>query len=249
MSNPEPTNPQSSVNSYALHDILLGIAESLNEAEQQLRNQPPYDAFGRPNTIYQVPYLDFNLQVTTEFESIDTVESTSNVGTTATNDKYDRRLLFSPAPRVTSTSKSSTDTSRTEIYSSISGRFVANVPNEGLPQVILLVERTTVDVSETGEDPTFGITATVSNAAGEFLPNSKVEFNFDEAKTIDMNFPLELSTPPTFDVGEVTSGADAKASVTVTLPLIDYEKEDELFYVFILNVGPVTKSISISNKS
>jgi hypothetical protein len=247
MSNPEPTNPQSSVNSYALHDILLGIAESLNEAEQQLRNQPPYDAFGRPNTIYQVPYLDFNLQVTTEFESIDAVQTTENAGTTATNDKYDRRLLFSPAPRATSTSKSSTDTSRTEIFSSISGRFVANVPNEGLPQVILLTERTAVDVS--GADPTFGITATVSNAANELLPNTKVEFNFDEARTNALNNPLVLVAPPTFDVGEVITGSDAKASATVTLPAAGYANTTEIFYVFILNVGPVTKLISISNKS
>ena len=126
---------------------------------------------------------------------------------------------------------------------------MANVPNEGLPQVILLTERTAVDVSETGEDPTFGITATVSNAANELLPNTKVEFNFDEATTNAMNDSLLLSAPPTFDVGEVITGADAKASVTVTLPLIDYEKEPEIFYVFILNVGPVSKSISISNKS
>jgi multidrug efflux pump subunit AcrA (membrane-fusion protein) len=242
-------NPDSTVNSYALHDILLGIAESLNEAEQQLRNQPPYDAFGRPNTIYQLPYLDFNLQVTTEFESIDTVETTGDAGTTATSDKYERRMLYSPAPRETATAKSSSDSNRTEIYSSISGRFVANVPNEGLPQVILLTTRTEVDATTDPTEPTFSISATVSNAASELLPNTKVEFNFDEARTLKLNSEVALSAPPAISIGEVITGSDASATVWVILPAAEYADTDEIFFVFILNVGPVTKLISISNKS
>ena len=63
---------QSAYNSLALHEIVLSIADSLNEAQQQLRSMPPYDEYGRPNTLYQLPYLDFNLEVISQFESTQT---------------------------------------------------------------------------------------------------------------------------------------------------------------------------------
>ena len=235
-------NNNSTVNSYALHDILLGIATSLTEAEQQLRNQPPYDAFGRPNTIYQVPYLDFNLQVTTEFETLEESTTTGDAGTTSGGTEYKARVLWAPAPRQTTR----TDINRTEIYSSISGRFVANVPNEGMPQVV--IGTTVSDVTTSGSTHTFTIKATVSNAANELLPNTKVEFNFDEARTTNLNEGTALQAPPTFSLGEVYTNENAEALITVTLPDVDFSKDDEFFYVFIVNVGPVIKLISISNK-
>jgi len=68
----EPTYTMDNQSSGALtlKEILLGITDSLNEAQHKLRNMEPYDEYGRPNTMYQIPYLDFNLQVTSEFESI-----------------------------------------------------------------------------------------------------------------------------------------------------------------------------------
>jgi hypothetical protein len=58
-----------SINTLALQEILLGIADGLTDAQHQLRTMAPYDEYGRPNTLYQVPYLDFQLQVTSEFET------------------------------------------------------------------------------------------------------------------------------------------------------------------------------------
>jgi hypothetical protein len=52
---------ESNIHSLALQDILLSIAEGLNKAQNELNNMQPYDEYGRPNTIYHVPYLDFNL--------------------------------------------------------------------------------------------------------------------------------------------------------------------------------------------
>ena len=68
------TNPTTQT-TFALQDILLGVADSLNEAQQALRDVEPYDSFGRPNTVYQLPYLDFSLKVTSEFETSETTQS------------------------------------------------------------------------------------------------------------------------------------------------------------------------------
>ncbi|MGD1847500.1 MAG: hypothetical protein ACFB10_19095 [Salibacteraceae bacterium] len=64
-------------NSFALQEILLGISDSLNEAQEALRDVAPYDAYGRPNTTYQLPYLDFDLKVTSEFETQTTTTGAS----------------------------------------------------------------------------------------------------------------------------------------------------------------------------
>lgn len=239
-------NNNGTVNSYALHDILLGIATSLNEAEQQLRNQPPYDAFGRPNTIYHVPYLDFNLRVTTEFEEIETTTTNPDTGTTDGTKEYYPRLLWAPAPREKTTGSETTN--RTEIYSSLSGRFVASVPNEGLPQVIIGTEVS--DVTLQDGQYKFTITATVSNAANELLPNTTVEFNFDEARTDNLNDDgVRTGTPTIEGFSEITTDANAQAVATIVFPTDDFTNtNDEITLVFILNVGPVIKLISISNQ-
>ena len=57
---------QANKNALALHEILLSIADSLNVAQHELRSMPPYDEYGRPNTMYQLPYLDFSLEVNSE---------------------------------------------------------------------------------------------------------------------------------------------------------------------------------------
>ncbi|HAA16265.1 MAG TPA: hypothetical protein DCE41_33010 [Cytophagales bacterium] len=224
--------------SFALKEILEGIAEGLNEAQEALREQPPYDAFGRPNTIYQLPYLDFSLKVTSEFETTETTASDSGG-----SPLYARRLRFkSLTPQKSGSSSSTTDV---EIHSTISGRFVASMPNEGLPQTIIQVK---TEIKDAFSDPVLvKLDISVGNAAGEALVGSIVELNFDEETSVTLNSGNVLPTEdyPAFDQGEIRTGADGLASATVSIKKSLYDAGN--YFVITANVGNVTKSISISN--
>lgn len=208
----------------ALHDILEVLAEGLNDAQNQLRSMPPYDAFGRPNTMYQLPYLDFNLQVTTEIEI-----------TTTTENVEKRILRFTPAPISQNTSNV-----KTEVFSTISGRFLATFPNEGLPQMVLEVKTGTPKKGDAGYDTE--IEVMVGNTSGERHVNSKVEFNYDPELTKSMN-ATAVSGTPIITVGEVYTSIDGKSTSVFKIPSADYEAGK--IFVFVINVGTVEKIISI----
>ncbi len=212
----------SEITGHALQDILDGIADGLNEAQQSLRNMEPYDEYGRPNTIYQLPYLDFSLQVTSEFDSYTTPEN------------HEKKMMrFAPARREL------VDTSaKTEIFSTISGRFVATTPNEGLPQTILEIK--TGEPTKRYTKYEVAVNVSVSNAANEALINSKVEFNFDEELTNSLN---TIDTPPTITAGESYTDQEGNADVMFKIPQEDYEKGR--IYIFNINVGNVHKTVSV----
>ncbi len=215
---------QTNITAFALQDILEGIADGLSDAQRNLRDIAPYDSFGRPNTIYQVPYLEFSLQVTSEFQTV-------------TDDKKQTRsvLKFQPAKLTSS------NTSKTEIYSSVSGRFVATVPNEGLPQTIIQV-KTATPVLDTGVYK-IELEAAVKNSVGEKLPESTVEFNFDEETSLEVNGGVTV-TSPTFEIAEVSSDVDGIATTTVNIPQAEFDAGR--FYVINVNIGTVNKSVSLS---
>ena len=206
----------------ALQDILDGIADGLNEAQQSLRNRAPYDEYGRPNTIYQLPYLDFNLQVTSQFDSY------------LNQDNHEQKIMrFAPAKESLVTTRA-----KTEIFSTISGRFVATTPNEGLPQTILEIQ--TTEPKKRYAKYEVAVTVNVRNAAFENLIDSKVEFNFDEDLTTALNTVDEL---PTITDGEVYSNREGVANTSIKIPVSDFDKGH--IYVFNINVGNVHKTVSI----
>lgn len=216
---------QTNITAFALQDILEGIAEGLSDAQRNLRDIAPYDSFGRPNTIYQVPYLEFSLHVTSEFQTI-------------TNDLDQSRKVLKFQP-VKSTSSNS---SKTEIYSSVNGKFVATVPNEGLPQTIILV-KTSEPVLDTGFYE-IEIEAEVKNTVGEKLPGSTVEFNYDEETSSVLNSGAVLDVP-TFTSAEVSTDTNGIATTTIKIAEADFDAGN--FYVINVNIGTITKSVSISN--
>ena len=190
-----------SINTVALQEILLGLAEGLNDAQQKLRTMAPYDEYGRPNTLYQVPYMDFTLQVTTEFQ---TVTSGGSSASTA-------KVMFSPAPKTAGTT---TTTSNTEIFSSISGRFVAVLPNDGLPQTIIQVVSKTPAPSSGFLDIVLEVY--LSNVAGEKMVNSLVEFNYDADGSAPFNTAMTPPyTLPTFTASEAFTDVNGLCTTTV----------------------------------
>ncbi|MEY4926081.1 MAG: hypothetical protein RI894_517 [Bacteroidota bacterium] len=221
---------QSETSALALQDILLGIADSLNQAQNHLRSLPPYDQYGRPNTMYQLPYLDFSLQVTSEF---DTTTTTNSNGAQACY------LRFRPVTTQTVTSD------KNQIVSSISGRFVAVMPNEGMPQVILQYEKKRAVLNSTNTHYTVEVTVRLTNSANEKLSSSRIEFNFDSQESIKISSPITFSTPPSFSISEGLTDANGEIKTIISLPKAAYD--NHFTFIFKINSGTIIRSIAISN--
>jgi len=227
-----------------LKEILLGITDSLNEAQHKLRNMEPYDEYGRPNTMYQIPYLDFNLQVTSEFESIPQETATPSAQSPSNDDTlpskqviyYKPKMMFRPMKPQQKTSQTSS-----EVVSTISGRFVATMPNEGVPQILLRCNYQEPVLQNNVY--TIAIEVVMENAAGEKLPGMRIEFNFNEDKTTQIN-GTPLTTTPSFDAQEVQTDGLGIAVNTLTIDPTDYNSGKVLF--FDINAGTIFKKIAIS---
>ena len=260
------------IHSLALQDILLSIAEGLNKAQNELNNMQPYDEYGRPNTIYHVPYLDFNLQVVTEFENTSTPVQAAAGGAiaaaaqpAAVNQKQLKKgaakaavaaaavspapnralaqprsfLRFTPVHQVAPVNTSTKNTAKIE--SSISGRFVAVVPNEGLPQIFIISEAT-VPVISTGVYK-FSIKVQVKNASNEVMSNTRVEFNFD-AITSNSLSNVPIANKPVFSKNEGLTDIDGRVDVDITLNATDYNNGST--FCFVINTSNIQKTISVS---
>lgn len=229
-------------NSLTLKQILLGISDSLNEAQNHLRNVKPYDEFGRPNTLYTLPYLDFNLQVEASFEKETNTEpqnsNTSNLAESPYKRSFDkgytRAIAFTP---VVSTKTETKETNK--VTSTISGRFVAIVPNEGLPQLIInAVPKSTNNIH------IYKIDVEVINAAGEKISDALVEFNYNKQKTELLNPNATLNHTTSFlNTSEIRTNANGKASANVKVDGIDFTNGHIL--ILEVNIGNVLTKISI----
>lgn len=268
---------QSKIHSLALQDILLSIADSLNQAQLHLNNVQPYDQFGRPNTTYHLPYLDFTLKVYSEFnETIEPVSDaaaaipsgtntgsgTSTTGTTIGSIKPNiagrvaSQGLAIKAPLGTPLTKSAllkftpvtagnkSQDNSTQIESTISGRFVAVVPNEGQAQILITCSNTT-PVLASGSNPPyeFFIKAKVSNALNEQIANVRVEFNFDEVESEMMN-GATISERPIFSISEGLTNSLGEITTKVSVKSVDYLAKKIFF--FTINTSNIFQHLSIS---
>ncbi len=229
---------QSAINKFALNDILTGLATGLNDAQKQLRNVAPYDEFGRPNVMYQLPYLDFELQVNSEFEEIKT-ETASGGGSSTLPFRFG-------APRASfkfSTVKSSENKTVIEMKSKISGRYIAVAPNEGLPQMVLL---TKVEANSPGGDRQnlrIPIVAELSNTSGEKLKNSLIEFNVDEELTKSLNDSDIIL--PSLEIAEVRTNDEG---IATTYLRVNTDQYNSGTYNYAIQIGFATiiKTISVT---
>lgn len=215
-------------NSLALHEIILSIADSLNDAQEQLRSVPPYDEYGRPNTLYQLPYMDFNLEVISQFET------TQTGGTSAGGNA----IRFIPY-RSTETTTRSAGT----ITSNLSGRFVAVMPNEGLPQISLnpIVKFNEIDSQYT----TYSIAVQALKPNSEFVIGQRIEINFDEATSLELNSNIPVETPVFIGAKDgYTRASDGCLYLQVKLKIADYNAGRT--FVFKANSGTQFISIAIS---
>ncbi|NLE97822.1 MAG: hypothetical protein GX596_07510 [Propionibacterium sp.] len=148
-----------------LETVIVGIADSLTEAQEQLSSAAPLDGFGRPNTQYRLPYLDFEL-------GFRLVTQTSQDGRRAF-------LFFKP------TGSSSTSN---EVTSTISGRFVAIPPGEGMPLPV-------VRLATSGTGATRQLTVSAANTAGELLAGATVQLNVDVEASEALSAAAGVASP------------------------------------------------------
>lgn len=236
--------------SLALHEILLSIADSLNLAQHQLRSMSPYDEYGRPNTLYQLPYLDFSLEVISEVVS--ETEATTPSNKALSNPELARSVAFTnsniltkqrsqalayrlPAP---SQNKTTNDTASNKITSTISGRFVAVMPNEGVPQVFIVMDTEKITPTE------YKLKVKLTYATNEPVIGQKVEINFDEATSLTLNDATTNITPPLFSPSrEGFTKGDGIYETSITIASSDVDKT----IIFVANSGTIFTSVAISN--
>ncbi|MNJ83957.1 hypothetical protein D3C87_13890 [compost metagenome] len=228
------------INSLALHEIVLSIADSLNEAQDQLRSMPPYDEYGRPNTLYQIPYLDFNLEVISQFESAQTGSPSPPIlrgGTLSQMAPPVGALRFIPFRSTETTSKN-----LGSITSNISGRFVAVMPNEGLPQFSLTGAG---DVG--GSDSTFTylrVTFKLLQANNEPVVGQRVEINFDKDTSFSFNSNQAVGTPVFSSDKDGYTNIHGIFEAKCKVNTVDFYNGKT--FVFVANSGSQFSSISIS---
>ena len=226
---------QSSYNSLALHEILLSISGSLNEAQQQLRNMPPYDEYGRPNTMYQLPYLDFNLEVISQFESSEIVKANDNKSLAQANQI--NALRFVPF-RSAETASKNVGT----ITSTISGRFVAVMPNEGLQPVFINCDtefvKTQAGINE------YLLTVKLFHADSSPVGNQRIEVNFDQETSKNLNANSEIGIPVFLTEKDGFTSTEGTFSVHITLSEAHINAGHT--YVFVANSGNLFSSVAIN---
>jgi hypothetical protein len=239
---------QSATNSLALHEIILSIADSLNEAQEHLRSMPPYDEYGRPNTLYQLPYLDFNLEVISQFDSTSTGsgEVTGLHGLLGGTTGGGSSLLpVAPASLIRFAPFRSTETTTKNqgiITSTISGRFVAVMPNEGLSQIFL---NCSAEITDIDPDYTeYRLVVRAVNASNEPVAGQRIEINFDELTSLGFNEDEPVTTPIFTGSKDGYTDSGGKFSVYVRMDFTDYDTDKTL--VFVANSGTQFSSIAIS---
>lgn len=226
-----------------LEEILVAMADGLREAQDALNEIPPTDAFGRPSGGYHLPYLDFSIKVIAETtqsdEGADSLPVLRLASRRTALDKLHRPRLalhtFEPG-------SASADSSSLEVTSTLSGRFVAVPPGEGMPVVRL---RATASREAAREH---AIEVTVSNSAGEQLADVDVEFNLDipasEALSKADGIELEGRKPAT-KLAQGVAASDAEGVARNVLVFSSHEPREASFVISI-NVGNVSTNLTVT---
>lgn len=135
----------------SIEEMLVALAEGVREAQAALNSGPRVDPAGVPLGGYQLPYLDFSIQVDMETR-VDT------------GGRPIALLFTGRAPSATNQQVSST----------ISGRLVATPPGDGLP-----TPRITFAVGPNFSRRA-SLVVNVANSAGEVLADQPLELNIDD---------------------------------------------------------------------
>ncbi|MBM9593570.1 hypothetical protein [Roseitranquillus sediminis] len=173
-----------------LESLIVGMAESLREAQEELSATPPLDGFGRPVPQYRIPYLDFEIG----FRLVTETKSSGGM-----------RLIFAPV--------TSSEAAR-EVTSRITGRFVSIPPGEGLPLPVLSAQ-----ITGSGAERELRVTAATTAgellAGAEVQLNVEVAASTALSQAAGITNP-RIAGEVGFGAAVLTTGEDGTAITTIT---------------------------------
>jgi hypothetical protein len=237
-----------------IEEILVSLAQGIRDAQEQLNKLEPFDQYGRPKPQYFLPYLDFTLKInavetkTTDSGSVPQGKPSTGALSSATRSIGALGFLSPRAIPINfalANPVKTNSTTSSEIYSTLSGRFVAVPPNDAMPQIALNIA-SIADASAAGKRT---VTVAASYGAGGPVRGATIEFNADPVATAALN---ELSSPVTLDnthlfqSGSVITGESGVAATGLDLTAFPSGITKVLV---VANLGPVRVSIVVSAAS
>lgn len=163
--------------SGSIEQILLGLARGLRDAQAVLDDIPPTDAFGRPQSSYHLPYLDFSIKATVEASLPSEQEnSSSGIRSLRTNAIKVSRIpqLKLQLPDLKSGGAASAGS--TELTSTFSGRLISVPPSNSLPTLRISARAVVLEATKPLQRQ---LVIELSNSAGERITLAPVELNLD----------------------------------------------------------------------
>jgi hypothetical protein len=230
-----------------IEEILVALAQGIRDAQDRLNAQEPFDEYGRPKPQYYLPYLDFALKI----NAVETQNTGSNPAAPPPFTPLAQgrsigalgnfSLRAAPMNFAIAGPSNSSSSSTNEVYSTISGRFVAVPPNDAMPQVTLTVTATPASAGKQT------VTVFSNYAAGGPVRGANIEFNADPVSTAsinDMTGPLVLSNTNIFQSGTVTTDAAGVAATVVDLTALPAGVSKVMV---VANLGPLRASILVAD--
>ncbi|GEM_PF-1694198 len=213
--------------SGTIDQYLLNIAEGLRQAQEEL-SQMQVTRPGEGTFTYHIPSVEFELKLTFELEQ-DSSPETSAINPLALTGvlpeslkKFRRIPTIKARPVNPNTAPSGSFEAGAS--STLKGRFVSVPANGGAPLPVLEV---TAEPGDSGKEVT--IIAEVSNAAGEALAGTNVEFNIDREFSELLNREAvqsgiitekqgKLQPPPRLESAVVQTDDQGVAAVKLSIP-------------------------------
>ncbi len=230
-----------------IEDILVALAQGIRDAQDRLNQLEPFDEYGRPRPQYYLPQLDFSLKINAvETRTTESGQPPANAAP-AFADQRSEMIGFSlrrtmPISFALASPARTSSSATTEVYSTISGRFVAVPPNEGMPQIALTIAA--APHSQGGRRRSLTIAA--AHGAGEPVAGATVEFNVDPVATAALNnlpAPVAVDHVRFFESGTVVTDAAGRAATAIDFA--DAPAGISKLLV-VANLGPVRASLLIA---
>lgn len=202
----------------SLEELLVSLAEGVRAAQNALNEAPLLGPTGRPVSSYQLPYLDFTVQVDMQTRT----------------DTGGRPVALMLMPRTLGTTS-------TEIHSTISGRFVATPPGDGLP-VPRIGMSSGVNIGGVAK-----ITLEVSNSAGERLADQRIELNIDDADSARLSAARGLTTyvrTAGTRLQDAVLSTDAQGRAATQLRIDDAQPGKSVLVV-VASIGPFSSRVAV----
>lgn len=204
----------------SLEELLVSLAEGVRAAQQALDQAPLVSPDGRPLSTYHLPYLDFTVQV--------------DVQTRSDNGGRPVALMLLPRP-------SGSTSSSSEVHSTISGRFIATPPGDGLP-VPRIGMGAGANIGGTAK-----ITLEVSNSAGERLARQRVELNIDDADSAVLSAargarPLQRNAGTRLADAVLVTDEQGRAATQL---LIEDAQAGKGVLVVVASIGPFSSRLAV----